>query len=239
MPYKVFNVDEAAVYLHVPREALDRLVKNKEIPFQVQGGRTVFTRCEIDAWASQRILRLSGESLDAYHRATSRDASRDDSADLIMPALVRAEWVEPELKSRTASGVVRDMVQVAERSQRVCESRDLLRLLQEREALCSTAVPGGMALLHPRHHAPFMFTESFIAVGTTIQGVPFGAPDGDLTDIFFLICCQDDRTHLHTLARLCAMCQKTRMLDDIRGTRTAAEIADAIAASERILLSRG
>ena len=237
MPYKVFNADEAAAYLHVPREALDHLVKNKEIPFQVQAGRTVFTRCEIDAWASQRILRLSGESLDDYHRASTQAAHPEGARDPIMPDRVRPAWIAPELGSRTASGVIRDMVEVAERSQKVCDSRELLRLLQERETLCSTAVPGGLALLHPRHHEPFMFLDSFIAVGHTISGMPFGAPDGELTDIFFLICCQDDRTHLHTLARLCAMCQKTGMLEAIRANRSAEAIAEAIAASERELLS--
>ncbi len=236
MPYKAYNADEAAAYLHVPREALDRLVKNKEIPFQIQAGRAVFTRCEIDAWASQRILRLSGDSLDDYHRASTQAVHPEGTIAPIMPDRIRPEWIAPDLSSRTASGVLRDMVEVAERSQKVCDARDLLRLLQEREELCSTAVPGGLALLHPRHHAPFMFLDSFIAVGRTVQGVPFGAPDGELTDIFFLICCQNDRTHLHLLARLCAMCQKTRMLAAIRESDSADSIAEAIIASERTLV---
>lgn len=238
MPYKVFNADEAATYLHVPREALDRLVKNKDIPFQVQAGKVIFTRYDIDAWASQRILRLSGENLDSYHRAAT-EAKTESAVSLIMPELVQPAWIAPDLASRTANGVIRDMVLVAERSEKVCDARQLLALLQEREQLCSTAVPGGLALLHPRHHAPFMFLESFIAVGRTASGVPFGAPDGDLTDIFFLIGCGDDRAHLHILARLCAMCQKTSLLESIRGAASAGDIAEAILKSERELVKIG
>ncbi len=233
MPYKVFNSDEAAAYLHVPREALDRLVRNKEVPFQVQAGRIVFTRYDIDAWASQRILRLSGEKLDEYHQAASRDRQG-----MVMPLLIQAPWVEPGLKSRTASSVLRDMVKVADRSQKTCDSPQLLKLLEEREELCPTAIPGGLALLHPRQHAPFMFMETFIAVGRTASGVPFGAPDGELTDIFFLICCGDDRAHLHTLALLCAMCQKTALLSGIREAGSAAGIVDAIVKSEVELLKK-
>ena len=39
----------------------------------------------------------------------------------------------------------------------------------------------------------------------TTQGIAFGAPDGRLTDLFFLTASQDDRHHLHILARLCRM----------------------------------
>lgn len=237
MPYKVFNADEAAAYLHVPREALDRLVKNKEIPFQVQGGRTVFTRYDIDAWASQRILRLSGESLDQYHRESGR-ARREAGQAALMPELVRAEWIEPALAGRTAGAVLREMVKVADRSERVCDPRQLQVLLEEREALCSTGLPGGLAILHPRQHTPYMFSESFMAVGRTVSAVPFGAPDGELTDLFFLLGCGDDGVHLHTLARLCAMCQKTGLLKGLRQAETAEEMAGALLASEQELLKK-
>jgi PTS system nitrogen regulatory IIA component len=219
----------------VPREALDRLVKNKEIPFQVQGGRVVFTRYDIDAWASQRILRLSGDNLDRYHKESTQ-ARREDGADVMMPELVMAAWVEPALKSRTSGSVLRDMVKVAERSEKLCDAAQLKTLLEEREALCSTAVPGGLALLHPRQHTPFMFTDSFIAVGRTLSGVPYGSPDGGLTDLFFLIGCGDDRAHLHILARLCAMCQKTDMLEALRSAGSAEEMAAVIIQAERDLL---
>ncbi len=236
MPYKVYNLDEAAAYLHVPREALDRLVKNKEIPFQVQGGRVVFTRNDIDAWASQRILRLSGDRLDDYHTASSLNVRQGPEPELIMPSLVSARSISPTLSSRTASGVLRDMVTLAEKSEKICDPKELLQLLEERESLCSTAIPGRLALLHPRRHAPFMFTESIIAVGRTISAIPFGAPDGGLTDIFFLIGCGDDRSHLHTLARVCAMVQKTSVLDEIRAADSAQDIAYVILKAERTLL---
>jgi mannitol/fructose-specific phosphotransferase system IIA component (Ntr-type) len=39
-------------------------------------------------------------------------------------------------------------------------------------------------------------------VARATGGIAFGAPDGELTRIFFLICCHTDRYHLHVLARL-------------------------------------
>ena len=49
--------------------------------------------------------------------------------------------------------------------------------------------------------------EPFMCVARLGSGIAFGSPYGDLTDLFFLICCHTDRQHLQTLARL------VRMLD--------------------------
>ena len=92
----------------------------------------------------------------------------------------------------------------------------LLQGLEAREELCSTGIPGGLALLHSRNPESYLFEAAFLALGRTIQQIPFGAPDGQPTNLFFLIGCPDDRMHLHTLARLCLMAQKTDLLVDLR-----------------------
>jgi len=237
VPFQTFNLDEAAAYLHVPREALERLVKKEEIPFQRQGGRVIFRRGELDAWASQRILRLTGDRLEEYHRAASQGGPLENaSPEPIMPRLIRPEWMEPHLTSRTAGAVIRDMVQLAERTEQVCDPRELLERIQEREALCSTALPGGLAVLHPRHHAPHLVLSSILVLGRTIQGIPFGAPDGGLTHLFFLLCCQEDRLHLKTLARLCAMVQKTPLIERLGAAADGREMAAALLDSEAMIL---
>ena len=110
--------------------------------------------------------------------------------------------------------------------------KDLLKSLQEREELCSTALDHGVALLHPRHHDPYLASDSFIALGRT-QRLPFGAPDGQKTDLFFLICCQDDNIHLHVLARLCLMCAHTAMVEELRAAPDAETMLAAVALAER------
>jgi PTS system nitrogen regulatory IIA component len=88
------------------------------------------------------------------------------------------------------------------------DKADLIENIRQREELCPTTVLPGLALPHPRHSLPYDIAESFIIVGRTASGVPFGDPSGVLTRLFFLICCKDERTHLHVLARL------SRMLDE-------------------------
>ena len=69
-----------------------------------------------------------------------------------------------------------------------------------------------------------------------MQPVPFGAPDGQPTDLFFLLACPDDRLHLHTLARVCLMAQKTDLLAQLRQASNADEMYACLLESERSVL---
>ena len=97
----------------------------------------------------------------------------------------------------------------------------------------STALAAGIALLHPSNLQPYMFDDSGIVLGRTIQPTPFGSPDGMTTDLFFLVCCQDDRTHLHVLARLCVLCYQTTMLLDLREAQTAEDMYEVLINAEQ------
>jgi PTS system nitrogen regulatory IIA component len=57
-----------------------------------------------------------------------------------------------------------------------------------------------------------------------------------LTDIFFLVCCRDDRTHLHVLARLSRLLLRPDFVDELRARETPQETWQLIAAAERDLL---
>jgi PTS system nitrogen regulatory IIA component len=109
--------------------------------------------------------------------------------------------------------------------------------VRQREELSSTALPNGVAIPHPRR-LPGALGESVIAYARLTSGIPFGAPQGALTDVFFLVCCRDDRTHLRTLARLTRLIMQPDFLDDLRAAQTPGESLEVIAAAERALLER-
>jgi excisionase family DNA binding protein len=237
MPYRTFGIDEVARYLHLSRADLDRLVKDQDIPFERHGERVVFRKVEIDAWASQRILGLEGRHLTEYHQKSSRGAQQIVAQEAIMPEMVRSEFIEPALAAKTKASVLRQMTALAEKTGRVSDPRALLEGLAAREELCSTGIPGGLALLHSRNPESYQFETAFLALGRTIQQIPFGAPDGQPTNLFFLIGCPDDRMHLHTLARLCLMAQKTDLLVDLRQAVDADAMCDCILAAEQAVLA--
>lgn len=239
MPYRTFDLDEAARYLHLRPEDVQRLVKNQDIPFERHGERLLFRKVAIDSWASQRILGMQGSRLADYHQSTSRGTRQLSRSEAIMPGLIRPGFIDPALKAKTKSSVLRALTRLAETTGLLWDAPGLLQSLEVREALCSTGVPGGVAFPHPRSPEPFLVESSFILLGRTVQAVPFGASDGRETDLFFLICCKDDRLHLHTLARLCLMAQKTELLQQLRQTSDRESLHGAIVQSEQAVVGQG
>jgi len=237
MPYRTYGLDEVARYLHLSGADIERLVKDKHIPFERHGERLVFRKVDIDSWASQRILGLEGRPLADYHQRSSRGTRQIVPNEAIMPDMIQPGFIEPAMTAKTKASVLRQMVALAEKTGRVCDPQTLLEGLQAREELCSTGIPGGLALLHSRNPESYLFEASFLALGRTIQQIPFGAPDGQPTDLFLLIGCPDDRMHLHTLARLCLMAQKTDLLADLRQVTDADAMCQSILAAEQAVLA--
>ena len=252
MPFQLLNLDEVANYLHLMPADIEQRVKNREIPFEKRGNRIVFRQSEIDAWASQRILGFSGQQLAVRRQGdvgniglrqhlnqpfNSRRTRKNLPQEAILPEMLRSGAVASAMTSKTKASVLRDLVALAEKTGNLGDPKALLASLEAREELCSTAVPGGFALPHPRSHEPYLFETSFIVVGRPIQEIHFGAPDGQPTHLFFLICCQNDQLHLHTLARLCLIALKTKLLDQLREAPDAETMRNSIIAAEQEVLA--
>jgi PTS system nitrogen regulatory IIA component len=237
MPFRLLDLDGVASYLHLTPADIEQRVKNREIPFEKRGERIVFLKNEIDAWASQRILGLPGQRLADYHQKSTRHTRKTLPHETILPEMLESGAIAPAMTSKTRASVLRDLVVLAETTGNLGDPKALLASLEAREELCSTAVPGGFALPHPRSHEPYLFETSFIVVGRPAQEIHFGAPDGQPTRLFFLICSQNDQLHLHTLARLCLIAQKTGLLDQLREAPDAEAIRHAIIAAEQEVLA--
>jgi PTS system nitrogen regulatory IIA component len=154
---------------------------------------------------------------------------------LIARLLSEASVAVP-LAASTRASVLRHLVALAEQSWQVYDAAAVLEAIKAREELASTTLPNGVAIPHPRRPLPNALGESVVAYARTSTGIPFGAPRGELTDIFFLVLCRDDQTHLRVLARLTRLLMQPGFLDELRETETAAESWDLIAAAEQELI---
>ena len=119
----------------------------------------------------------------------------------------------------------------ADAFERISDKQHLLDSLIDREALCSTAMPGGVALCHPRRPIPSIIERQFLTLLRTERPVDFGAEDGEGTTLFFLLCTPDDRSHLHGLARL-ARVLNARNLEALRNASDSAEVLAILADAE-------
>jgi mannitol/fructose-specific phosphotransferase system IIA component (Ntr-type) len=125
------------------------------------------------------------------------------------------------------------MTDLAARSGLVYDHEQLFRELVAREEAASTAIGMEVALLHPRFHDPYLFEDTFIAYGRSERSVFFGAPDGEGTRHFFLVCASDHDTHLHILARLAMLAHGTDLLERLLGVEDAEGMIAALADCEK------
>ena len=237
MPFRLLTVEQVAERLHLGVREVEHLVQRGDIPCTDRGGKPAFVQREVDAWASQRMLGLKAAPAAAHHAASTARRRRQAAVDeRLVPRLFRVEGLDPHLAARTKPAALRAMVALAAATDLLYDDAGLLRGLEERERLCSTAVESGVAFLHTRYHDSNLCGDSFAVLGRTVQPIFAGAADGRATDLFFLLCCRDDALHLHALSRLCAMAHATTLLADLRAADTAADLYAALLKGEEAVL---
>jgi nitrogen PTS system EIIA component len=231
MPHRVMTAREVAELLRMTPEQVERRAREGELPCEPSGGRLVFRRHAIETWASEHILKSEAGRLRELHPAGMGE-------EVGVSGLLAAGAILPRLDARTKPSVLRALLASAEATGRVNDSTALRESVEARERLCSTALPGGVAVPHPLHHEPYQFEGSFVILARTAQPVPFGAPDGLTTDLFWLLCCDDERAHLRWLARVCMLCHHTSLLVELRELDETADMQAAVVRAE-LDLARG
>ena len=204
MPHEQMNEQQVADYLHMDLRELMKLASRGAIPGRKTAKGFVFRKSDLDHWVEAQMHRLPRQRLAHIEKGVSRHHGFDHEA-MLISSMIPPRGVRAPLHARTRNSVLRELIDLADHAGMVYAHDELLNEVRQREELCSTALAPGVAMPHPRHPLPYDIAASFVVVGLTQSGVPFGAADGSLTRLFFLICCKDDRTHLHVLARLAQM----------------------------------
>lgn len=227
MPYRNMTLEELARHLGQDARDLRRMAERGSLPGQMVGGQWRFNRAQMLDWLQREMHGLGTDVLRRLERAMA-----DGSDNLILSALIAPEGVDMNLPARTSASVLRELVRLAERTGMVYDPGAIIEALIEREELCSTALPGAFAFPHPRRPLPYATADALVCVARVPAGLPFGAPDGGLTELFVLVCCHDERRHLQTLARL-ALLFSSDLPQQLRLTEDPAEALELILAAER------
>jgi PTS system nitrogen regulatory IIA component len=226
----MMDMEQLAAYLQRDVREVGKLASRGHLPGHKVGGEWRFARAEINHWIETQLPAYTEKQL------ASLEAGGDGEP-LLASLLSEASMAVP-LAATTRASVLRELVTLAEQTWQVYDPDAIHEAIRQREEMGSTALPNGVAIPHPRRPLPAALGESVLAYGRTTSGIPFGAPHGGLTDVFFLVCCRDDRTHLRVLARLTRLFLRPGFLDDLRSAETPAETREKIAAAERELLEQ-
>jgi PTS system nitrogen regulatory IIA component len=193
------SLDDFARYVGMDAREVQKLADRGKLPGQKIGGEWRFNRARVTEWLQQEMHTLDEQRLATLDQAMG---SGLDDKSMVLTGLIGLDGINVALLANTKSSVLRELVQLAEGTGLLYDAEGLLAALEDREEMCSTGLQYGVAIPHPRQPMPYMSAEPFVCVARTVRGIAFGSPYGGLSQLFFLICCHEDRHHLRVLARL-------------------------------------
>lgn len=216
MSHEDFDLESLAKYLHLSPAQVARLAERGQIPARRIGGQWRFSAADVHHWLEDRIGVADDADLSKVEGVLDRvSQAAGDEAVQIARLLPEAAIAWP-LQARTRGSVITEMCDLAAHTGWLWDAEQMADAVRARESLHPTALDNGVALLHPRRPLTSILAESFIALGRTTSGIPFGGSRGTLTDIFLLICSFDDRSHLRILARVSRLIAAPGLLDSLR-----------------------
>lgn len=201
-----FDLASLAVYLHITPQQVEKLASRGKVPGRKVQGKWVFSFAEIHHWMEDRIGLLEENELEKVEKRLNESENESPLA-----RMLAAESIGIPLKAKTKRSVVEEMVALAAETGMLWDTDRMEEAIRSREELQSTAMPNGVAILHPRRPLANILGEPILSLGISPSGIPFGGRRG-MTHVFFLLASTDDRGHLHTLARLSRMLQDDEFL---------------------------
>jgi PTS system nitrogen regulatory IIA component len=214
--YRNMTLEELARHIGIDARVVRKWAEKGKLPGQLIGGEWRFNRATLLDWLQQKM-----HTLDEQHIRNLERAMREGADNRLIELYLATEAVEMNLPAYTRASVLRELVRLAERTGLVYNGPEIVAALEQREAMGPTALPRGLAFPHPRRPLAYATAEPVVCLARVPQSVPFSTPDGQLTDIFVLVCAPDDRLHLGLLARLAMMFNSDlpdalRQVDDSR-----------------------
>ncbi|MEO8347471.1 MAG: PTS sugar transporter subunit IIA, partial [Acidobacteriota bacterium] len=131
------------------------------------------------------------------------------------PLAVSERLVFPNVLEKTAEAALAEMAASLERAGVVPKAEELARRLQEREAMGSTGLGGGLAIPHCKVRE---LQEVVVSIGISREGVDFHSADGQLVTVIFLVLSPADSPalHLQALARISRLIRLPGVAENLR-----------------------
>jgi excisionase family DNA binding protein len=188
---QLLTMHELAVYLHLDEATVGKLVQGGKIPAIQVERQWRFKKAAIDEWVTDQLVGDDESFVDV-----------PDGMKLPLEDLLPDQAIITNMRANSPIGVIEELAARAYTNGWLADKPWFVGAVVERESLASTAMEGGVAFLHTRAKDKGKIARPFIVVGRSWSGIPFGAPDGNATFLFFLLGLKYDRLHLPILGRL-------------------------------------
>ncbi|MGD2121314.1 MAG: PTS sugar transporter subunit IIA [Gemmatimonadota bacterium] len=140
---------------------------------------------------------------------------------------LREDLVLHRLEARDVMGALEAFGKLFESGGHVPSRSDVVQALKDREASHTTCLGRGVAVPHATVHG---LPEPLLLVASADPPVPFGPPESDPVDLFFVLLSPPGRSgeHIKLLARICRLAQHPEDLEEVRGAPDQKSLFDTV-----------
>lgn len=140
-----------------------------------------------------------------------------------MHSLINKDLVCLDLQSDNKQDLLDEMASILLANQCISSKEDYLKDVWAREELGSTGFEDGIAIPHAKSAA---VVKPAVAVGIHKTGIEYGADDGELSNVFFMLASPDggDNHHIEVLAQISTKLIEDGFLDSLRAATTQEQV---------------
>ncbi len=204
MDLKIKDVSEL---LNVSETTIRRWLGDSKIPAYKLNGQYRFSRIEIENWMMSQKLKVKENLVEPGELVSLKDsktqkliANQIGSQTFSLFRAVYKGGVINNVFGKTKKEVIFEAVKIIAAGMGL-DADVIFELLMDRENLMPTALNHGIAVPHTRD---FLLQKPFDAVTVVYldQPIEYGALDGQPVHTLFFLFANQDKTHLHLLAKL-------------------------------------
>jgi len=215
-----------------------KALKSSKLKCINRQGHKVYTREDVLNWLAENFTSLTSERLMRADHSSANTAGLDPFSCGITQLLSKSEIFFPE-KTSTRSSILRSISAKAVECGAVYDSAELRDQLEKREAVTSTALKCGAALIHPLDIRQLYIETELLLLVIPPRPLPFGESNGKLTSLFFLLLFPDPGRHVHILARLNRLLRNSDFIENILVAVSHKEALDMVYRRELDVISSG
>lgn len=150
----------------------------------------------------------------------------------MMKEILNAQLIKLDLAATDKESVFNELSQVLVDAGKVSDPQQFVKDVWAREETGNTGFEDGIALPHAKSSAVI---SPAIAVGISKQGIEYGAEDGELSTIFFMIASPEQASNFHVevLAKLSSKIIEPSFLDSLKQAQTSEQALELLTAEEQ------
>jgi mannitol/fructose-specific phosphotransferase system IIA component (Ntr-type) len=226
------TVEEVARFLGMGIDDTSRLLGRSSLTAKMVAGVPRYQTEDIYRWMENLVGSSAVDRLREVDIAAARDSGFDPRGPFLSQMLTPGR-VFADLPANTKPSLLRHLSRLACSTGVVYDEKGLLDLLEERERTASTAVMDRVAFPHPARMGELYTEADLLLLVRTSRPLPFGAPLGKLTSLFFLLLFRDPVAHIHVLARLAGLLRRGSLAEELVHAETVEDMAFLIETAEK------